>query len=138
MQPQPSLARNWQQAQLLYLEGTPTTEIARLLGCKRGTLDARISRAGLPALREKKRQDHKGERTKQKIAQVAEDITDQLAVKTPKSAEGLNRHADTLGKVTKAAALVHGWSESSTVQVIVGGVHVGIAEPEDAEVIDIE
>jgi hypothetical protein len=85
MHAQPSLAKNWEQAQLMYFQGTPTTEIAQLLGCERGTLDARMSRAGLPAIREKQRQDGRSERTKQKIAQVAEDIADELAVKTPNS-----------------------------------------------------
>ena len=131
MQTSPSLAQNWDQAQLMYLEGTPTSEIARMFGIKRGTLDARFSRAHLPAIRERQRQEGRGDRTRQKIAAAAENIVDQLTVKTPKSAEGLNRHADTLGKVAKAAALVHGWGESETVPVVVAGLMVGFPEPDD-------
>lgn len=138
-----SLAKNWEQAQLLYLQGTSGPEIARIIGCKRGTLEARISRAGLPAIREKQRQNGRSERTKQKIAAVAENIADELSLKTPKSAEGLNQHADTLQKVTKAAALVYGWGESSVVPVVVGGLFQGFpdgdleAEPDEPEVIDV-
>lgn len=134
----PAITREqYEDAKDRYMHGELTESIAADLGCKRNVLDCRFSRDGLPARRFERLKDGRGDRTKEKIAAAAESIVDALGERAPKSAEGLNLHADTLGKVTKAAALVHGWGEHSTVAVIVGGVHLGVAEPEP-EAIDIE
>lgn len=128
----------YQTARDRYLHGESAEVIALDIGCKRSALDTRFSRDGLPAKRMERLKDGRGERTKDKIAAITEQIADQLSQKTPKGAISLNLHADTLAKVTKTAALVHGWDQNGTVAIIVAGDHTSRAEEPAIEVEEVE
>ncbi len=124
----------WEDAKARYLAGESSEDIALAIGCKRGTLDVRLHRAGLPKLREAKRKEGRGDRTKGKFAQISENIADQLLQKTPKGLVSLNLHADTAQKGAKIAALVHGWGDGAQIAIIVAGDIEGRAELEAIEV----
>ena len=105
----------------------------------RSVLDTRFSRDGLPAKRLERLKDVGGSRTRAKLSAALETVLDKLGNRTPESGEKLNLHADTLGKVAKAAAVVHAWGTNPNVAVIIAGDLRGEAmiEPEP-EPIDIE
>jgi|SRR6185295_4181078 len=129
-------AQQYEEAKDRYMHGESAETIAKDLGCKRNVLDTRFSRDGLPAKRLERLKDGRGERTKQKIAEVVENIADQLAQKTPKGMESLNLHADTAMKAAKTGSILYGWGEQTSVAIIVAGDITG--RPVEEEAIDIE
>jgi len=138
---------DWKVITSLYVEGFRPVAISAKTGISADTIRVGLCKRGVTKTKREAVVYDYGEdlsratRTKLKIAVCAESIVDQLNIKTPTSADGLNRHADTLAKITKTAALVYAWGENPAIAVIVAGDIGGRANPEDMEparAVDIE
>jgi hypothetical protein len=124
----------YESAKAQYFDNVPAEDIAKVIGCNVNLLRTRFSRDGLPAIRARRAQTGRGERTRQKYGQISEEVADKLAGSAPKSLESLAVYADVAMKGAKVGSLAFGWGEQTNLAIIVAGDITGDPEQEAIDV----
>lgn len=140
------LKPDWKQIETLYLQGFLPQAISVKTGIGSNTIRVGLAKRGITKVRREQSAtvlnlnvEASSRETRAKLAAEVERTLHKVSDCDPRRPEALNLHADTLQKVAKTAALVHGWGDAGATAVVVAGVLT--MRPDDqpeTQVIDVE